>query len=94
MSRILGFNCEYQWGLCRKNNIVKSVQHHYIQELTSATSEPPEYQRTTFAYEDSLGGGQLRSKEQTTVCQALIPNAIAVTKHPMNAQKTGGHINS
>jgi hypothetical protein len=23
------------------------------------------------------------------LCQALIPNAIAVTKHPMNAQKTG-----
>jgi len=38
---------------------------------------------------DSLGGCQLRFKEQTTVCQALIPNAIAVTKHPMNAQKTG-----
>ncbi len=36
-----------------------------------------------------LSGCQLRFKEQTTVCQALIPNAIAVTKHPMNAQKTG-----
>jgi hypothetical protein len=28
-------------GICRKNNSVKSVHHHYIQELNSATSEPP-----------------------------------------------------
>ncbi len=46
------------------------IQHPYVQELTSATSERPEYQRiSTFAYEDSYGNTKVLDVTDFASCQ-------------------------